>query len=69
MGTTFWVEHIKTELVQAIILNATQDTTLIEVYSCNIQVTAILDMQKDLKVMSLNDLIMAQSHDPIIREI
>ena len=46
-----------------------QDTTLIEAYSCNIQVTDTLHMQKDPKAMSLKDWIVAQSQDSVMREI
>ena len=38
-----------------------------EAYYCNIQVTEILDVQMDPKVMSVEDRIVAQSKDPTIR--
>ena len=52
------------------ISNAVEGTTLIdEAYFCNIQVTEILNMQKDPKAMALEDWIIAQNQDPTIREI
>ena len=62
-------QHIEADSVCALISHVAQGTTLIEAYSCNIQVTETLDMQKDPKAMSLEDWIMAQSQDPAIREI
>ena len=44
-------------------------TTLIEVYSCKMQVTETLDIQKDQKVMSVEVWLVAKSKDPVIREI
>ena len=61
--------HIEDDTVQTLISNATQGTALIEAYSCNIQATETLDMQKDSKVMSQKDWIIAKSQDPVIREI
>ena len=46
-----------------------QGTTLIEAYFCNIRVTETMAIQKDPKVMSVEDLAVAQSKDPAIREI
>ena len=37
-------QHIKADCVHAIISQATQGTTLMEAYSCNIQVTETLDI-------------------------
>ena len=62
-------QHIEADTVWELISNATQDTTLIEVYSCNIQVTRSLHMQEDPKALSQKDWIIAQSQDPMIREI
>ena len=60
--------HIEDKSVLALISQVAQGTTLIEAYSCNIQVTETLDMQKDPKAMLLEDWIVAQSQDPVIRE-
>ena len=46
-----------------------QGTNLMEAYSCNIQVTETLDVQKDPKAMSVEDWVVVQSKDPAIREI
>ena len=62
-------QHIDMTQVCALIMQVEQGTTLIQVYSCNIQVTETLDMQKDPKAMSLEDWIVAQRKDPTIREI
>ena len=62
-------EHIEADAVHAVISHAMQGTTLIEAHSCNIQVTETLDMQEDSKAMSLEDWIVAQSQDPVKREI
>ena len=53
--------HIEADTVQALISNMIQGTTLIQAYSCNIQVTETLDRQKDPKAMSKEDQIIAQS--------
>ena len=42
-------KHIEVDLAHAIISNATQSTALTKAYSCNIQVTAFWDTQKDSK--------------------
>ena len=42
-------QHIKADLVCAQISQVAQGSTLIKNYSCNIQVTETLDMQKDPK--------------------
>ena len=39
-------QHVEVDTVWALISNVTQGTTLIEDYSCNIQGTEALDMQK-----------------------
>ena len=65
-------QHIKAVAVHALISQAVKGTTPIEAYSCNIQVTEMLVMQKDPKATSLENWIMAtldQSQDPAIREI
>ena len=62
-------QHIEADSAHALISHVTQGTTLIESYSCNIQVTETLDMQPDPKAMQLRDCIVAQSQDPVIREI
>ena len=53
--------HIEADMVQALISNATQGTTLMGVYSCNKQVTETLDSWKDPKAMSLRDWIQESS--------
>ena len=40
-----------------------------EAYFCNILVTETLDVQKDPKTMSVEDWVVAQSKDPMIKEI
>ena len=62
-------QHIDADRVQGLISNVTQGITLIEVCACNIQITETLDMHKDPKAMSQKDWIIAQSQDPMIREI
>ena len=62
-------QYIKADAVHTLISHVMQSTTLMEAYSCNIQVTDTLDMQKDPKAMSLEDWIMAQSRGPGMREI
>ena len=62
-------QHIETDSVHALISQAVQDTTLMEAYSCNVHVTESLDMQKDLKAMSVKDRIIAQNKGSVIREI
>ena len=62
-------QHIKADLVCALISQAALGTTLLEAYSLNIQVTETLYKQKDLKAMLINDWIVAQGQDPVIREI
>ena len=53
--------HIKVESVWAIILNATSGTTMVEVYSCNIQVTDTMNTAHNPKIMSFRDWVVAQS--------
>ena len=48
-------QHIRDDAVHTLISQVSQGTTLIEAYSCNIQVTETLDMQTDQKAMSLED--------------
>ena len=62
-------QHIKAEMVQAIISNAIQVSIIVEAYSSNVQVTVPVDMQGDPEAMSLKDWIIAQSQDPVLREI
>ena len=62
-------QHIKADSVHALISQVAHGITLIEAYSCNIQVTETLDIQKDPKAMLVEDWIIAQSKDPVIREI
>ena len=62
-------QDIKTDSVCTLISHVTQGDTLIEAYSCNIQVTETLDMKQDPKAISLKDWIVVQSQDPAIREI
>ena len=54
-------QHIEADTIHAQISQAVQGITLIEAYSCNIQVTETLDIQKDPKAMLLEDWIVAQS--------
>ena len=62
-------QHIEADAIHALILHVAQNTTLIEAYSSNLQVTETLDIQENPKAMLLEDWIMAQSQDPAIREI
>ena len=62
-------QHIEADSVHALISQMTQGTTLIEAYSCNIQVPGTLDLQKHPKAMSVVDWVVAQSKDPEIGEI
>ena len=62
-------QHIEADSVHGLISQAVQDTTLIVAYSCNIQVTETLDMQKDPIAMLLEDWIVTQSKDPAVREM
>ena len=48
-------QHIEADPVCALILQMAQGTTLMEAYSCNIQVTEILDVQKDPNMMLVED--------------
>ena len=48
-------KHIETDSVCALISEAVQGTTMMEAYSCNIQVMVALNIQKDPKVMLVND--------------
>ena len=52
--------HIGIELVQVIISNTTNDTTMVEAYSCNIQVTKTMDTAHNPKTMSFSGLVVAQ---------
>ena len=52
-----------------IISHVAQGTSLLEAYTFSVKVTETLDMQKDPRAMSLEDWIMAQSEEPVIREI
>ena len=62
-------QHIEADSVHTLISQAAQGTTLIEAFSCNVQVTETLDIQKDPKAMSVEDWIVAQNKDPVIRKI
>ena len=62
-------QHIEADSVCALISQVAQGTTLIEAYSCNIQVIEALDMQKDPKAMLVENWTVAKSKDPVIREI
>ena len=62
-------QHIEADSVCTLISHVMEGTTLIQAYSCNIKVTKTLDMQPDPKAMLLKDWIVAQSQDPVIREI
>ena len=61
--------HIEAHSVYALISQVAQGSTLIEAYSCNIQITEALDIQKDPKATLVEDWIVAQSKDPVIREV
>ena len=52
--------------VRALISQAVLSTTLMEAYSCNVQVTETLDMQKDPKAMSVKDWVNIHQEDPTI---
>ena len=62
-------QHIEADSVCAQISEAVQATTLIEAYFCNVHATKTQDMQKNPKVMSVKDWIIAQSKGPVIRKI
>ena len=62
-------QHLDADTVWTLISNVTQATTLIEVYSCNMQVTETSDMQTDSKTMLWKDWIIVQSQDPVVKEI
>ena len=62
-------QSIEAKSVCALISQAVQGATLIEAYSCNVQVTETLDRMEDPKVMSKKDWITVQNKDPAIREI
>ena len=71
LSQILWEDHnqyIKTDMIQVIISNAIQGTTLVEAYYCNIQDTETLDMQQDPNAMLLNNWTIAQSQDPAVRE-
>ena len=53
-------QHTEAESVHALIVQVVQGSTLIEAYSCNIQVTETLNMQIDPKAMVLESWIVAQ---------
>ena len=48
-------QHIEADSIHALISQVLQGTTLIEAYSCNIQVTETLYIQKDPKAMLVED--------------
>ena len=48
-------QHIEVDSVSVLISQAVQGTTLMEAYSCNIQVAKTLDMQKDPKATLVKD--------------
>ena len=62
-------QHIEAGSVCALISLKAQGTTLIEAYSCTIQVTETLDIQNDPKAILVEDWIIAQRKDPVISEI
>ena len=55
-------QHIEAGLVQAIILNAINNITLVEAYSCHNQVTETMDTPANPKPMTLKEWIITQSH-------
>ena len=61
-------QHLEADSIHALISQAVQGTTLMEAYSCIIWVTEDLDRQKDPKVMSVEDWVVALSKDPVIRD-
>ena len=62
-------QHMEADLVHALISQAGQGTTLMEAYSCNIQFTETLDVQKDPRAMLVKDWVITKSKDSAIREI
>ena len=62
-------QNIEANCVCALFLLAAQGATLMEAYSCNIWITETLDIPNDPKVMLVEDWVVAQSKDPVIREI
>ena len=56
-------------MVQVFIFDDAHGTTLVEAYSCNVQVIESIDMQEDPKAMSLKDWIIAQCQDTALSEI
>ena len=62
-------QHIEADSLCVPIYQPVQGSTLMEAYSCNVQVTETLDMWEDPKAMLIKDWIIAQSKDPAIREI
>ena len=62
------ISILKLKWSQVIILKAIKGTTSVEVYSCNVQVTETLEMQKDPKAMLLKDWMTAQSQGPVLKE-
>ena len=55
--------------VHALISQVAQGNTLMEDYPCNTGVKETPVVQKDQKVMLVEDWVVAQSKDPMIREI
>ena len=62
-------DKCETDAVCVLISQVAQGTTLMEAYSWNTWVTESLDVQKDPKVMSVEDYFLDQSKHPAIREI
>ena len=62
-------QHIEADSAHALISQVAWDSIPIDPYSFNIWVIEALDIPKDPKVMSAEDMVVAQSKDPTIREI
>ena len=63
------ISILKLDSVCALISQAAQDTTLMEAYSCNILVTETLYVQKEPKMITVEDSVVAQSKDLAMRKI
>ena len=62
-------QHIEVDSVNALISQVVQGITLMEAHSSNVWVIETLDVQKDPKVMSVEDWVVAQIKHPLIGEM
>ena len=62
-------QHIEADSVCVLISQVAQGTTLMEAHSCNRWLSETLDIEKDPKAMLVEDWVVAQSKDVVIREI